>query len=113
MNVKISRLEHEFTVEIAKIIHDEVRDKKIGFVSITGAKISNDLSYAKIYFTTLDNNKKVALEALNNASSFIRTLLASRVDIRKMPKLNFVYDTSVEYGEKIEKIIEKIDKEEK
>ena len=111
MSVKINRLEHAFTEEISKIIHEEVKDKSIGFVSITGSDITNDLSYAKIYFTTMGADKDVATKVLNKASGYIKTLLASRVDIRKMPEIKFCYDDSIEYGEKIEKIIEKIEKE--
>lgn len=109
MSVKINRLEHAFTSEISKIIHEEVKDKSIGFVSITGSHITNDLSYAKIYFTTMGAEKDVAIKALNKASGYIKTLLASRVDIRKMPEIKFCYDDSIEYGEKIDKIIENIE----
>lgn len=111
MNIKINKLEHAFTEEISKIIHDEVRDKNIGFVSVTASKITNDLSYAKIYFTTMGVDIKEAEKALNKASSFIRTLLASRIDIRKMPELKFCYDDSIEYGQKIDNIIKKIEEE--
>ena len=109
MSIKINRLEHAFTEEISKIIHEEVNDKSIGFVSITGASITNDLSFAKIYFTSMGADKDVAIKSLNKASGFIKTLLASRVDIRKMPELKFCYDDSIEYGERIDKIIDELD----
>lgn len=108
MGVKIDRLNNMFVLEISKIIHEEIKDKDIGFVTITEARITNDLSYAKIYFTTLDDDRNKVLKALNKASSFIRTLLCDRVNIRKMPEIQFVYDESIEYGKKIEDIIERI-----
>ena len=112
MSIKLERLGNVFTEEISKIIQTELRDESIGFVTITYTKISSDLSYAKVYFTTLDIEKKKETEAkLNNASKFIRSNLFDRVEIRKMPELTFVYDESVEYGNKIEHIIEKIKKE--
>lgn len=111
MSVKIDRLNNMFVEEISKIIHEEIKDKDIGFVTITDAKVTNDLSFAKIYFTALDDNREKVMNALNKASGFIRTLLCDRVKIRKMPEIRFVYDESIEYGKKIEDIIERINSE--
>lgn len=112
MSIKLERLGHVFTEEISKIIKTEIRDESIGFISITYTKISSDLSYAKVYFTVLDLERKDEIEnKLNNASKFIRSNLFDRVEIRKMPELTFVYDESVEYGNKIEHIIDEIKKE--
>lgn len=111
MSVKIDRLNNMFVEEISKIIHEEIKDKDIGFVTITDAKITSDLSFAKIYITSLDDNREKVLGALNKASSFIRTMLCDRVKIRKMPEIHFVYDESIEYGKKIEDIIERINSE--
>ena len=111
MSVKIDRLNNMFVEEISKIIHEEIKDRDIGFVTITDAKITNDLSFAKIYVTSLDDNREKVLNALNKASGFIRTMLCDRVKIRKMPEIHFVYDESIEYGKKIEDIIERINNE--
>ena len=108
MSVKIDRLNNMFAREISKIIHDEIKDKDIGFITITEVRITNDLSFAKVYITTLDNDRERVLKALNKAGGFIRTLLCDRVKIRKMPEIHFVYDESIEYGKKIEDIIERI-----
>ena len=113
MNVKLERLGHIFTEEISKIIHTELRDESIGFITITYTKISSDLSYAKVYFSLLDLSRKDEVEKkLNKASNFIRTNLFDRVEIRKMPELTFVYDESIEYGNKIEHIIDEINGDE-
>lgn len=111
MSVKIDRLNNVFVEEISKIIHNEVKDKDIGFVTITDVRITNDLSFAKVYFTTLDDDHKKVLNSLNKASGFIRSLLCDRVQIRKMPEIHFVYDDSIEYGKKIEDIIDRINNE--
>ncbi len=112
-SIKIERLNHAFVEEISYILHNEVKDKDIEFVTITGCDISSDLSYAKVYFTVLDDSKKVeTLEALNNAKGFIRTNLSQRVDIRHTPELKFIYDNSIEYGNKIEDIIDSIHEKE-
>ena len=101
-NIRIKRLNHAFMEEISMILMEEVRDEDLKFVTITGCDITNDLSYAKVYFTVLDKD---------NAASFIRGKLSERIEIRHTPELKFIYDDSIEYGEKIEKIIDKLHKE--
>ena len=111
-NIRIKRLNHAFMEEISMILMEEVRDEDLKFVTITGCDITNDLSYAKVYFTVLDIDKKEkVLEDINNAASFIRGKLSERIEIRHTPELKFIYDDSIEYGEKIEKIIDKLHKE--
>lgn len=111
-NIRIKRLNHAFMEEISMILMEEVRDEDLKFVTITGCDITNDLSYAKVYFTVLDKDKKEkVLEDINNAASFIRGKLSERIETRHTPELKFIYDDSIEYGEKIEKIIDKLHKE--
>lgn len=111
MSVKLDRLNTAFVEKISEIIHDDVKNNDVKMVTITDAKITNDLSFAKIYFTTMDNDRKKVLDALNKASGFIRSKLCEKIEIRKMPEINFVYDESIEYGKKIEEIIERINSE--
>ncbi len=112
MNVKIDRLNNSFVQKISEIIHDEIKDRNVKMVTITDVKITNDLSFAKVYFTTLDSDRKKVLDTLNKASGFIRSKLCEKIEIRKMPELSFVYDESIEYGKKIEDIIERINNHE-
>ena len=113
MSVKIERLESSFVKEISYILMEEVKDENIKFVTITGCDITNDLSFAKVYFTVLESSKKdEILKSLNHAKSFIRGELSKREEIRHTPELTFVFDESVEYGNRIEKVIEKIKTEE-
>ena len=112
MSIKLERLGNIFVEAISKVIHEEVKDDDIKFVTITAVDISSDLSYAKVYFTNLiDADREKVSKALNRASGFIRGKLFDMVEIRKMPELTFVYDESIEYGNKIEKIINEINKE--
>lgn len=107
MSVKIERLEHSFVQVISEILRTEIKDERISFVTVTAAKITKDLSFAKIYVTILnDNEKNNILKLLNKASNFIERELSKRVDIRKMPNITFVYDDSIEYAANIENIIE-------
>lgn len=108
-NIRIKRLNHTYMEEISNILMSEIKDENIKFVTITGVDITNDLSYAKVYFTVLDTEKlKTVLEALNGAKGFIRGKLSERIDIRHTPELRFIYDESISYGKHIDDIIEKI-----
>lgn len=114
MSIKIERVASNMVKEISYILATEIKDKDIKFVTITDCKVTNDLSFAKVYFTVLDDTKKEStLKALNNAKGYIRKILTDRVDIRHIPELTFVFDESIEYGKKIENIIEKIHTDEK
>lgn len=113
MSVKLERLEHKFAIEISNVIKEEIKDDRIQFVTITSVSITKDLSFAKVYFTLLDDkDKDNVLKVLNKAGSFIQHELCNRIDIRKMPSLRFVYDESIEYSNNIEKIIESINENE-
>ena len=111
-SVKLERYNKEFVRVISEILMEEVKDDDIRFVTITDVRITNDLSYAKVYFTVLDKNKvESTIEALNKAASFIRGKVSEKVEIRHTPELKFVYDTSIEYGKHIEDIIDKINED--
>lgn len=110
--VKIERLNDLFREEISYILFTEVKDSNVKFVTITDVDITNDLSFAKVYFTV--RNKEYleqTQKALNRASSFIRGKLSDRVEVRHTPELRFIFDESIEYGQKIEKILEQINEE--
>ena len=112
MSIKIERLNNEFQEVISEILYKEVKDPNIKFVTITGCDITSDLSFCKVYFTVLNQDKDEILKSLKNASSFIRGEISKRVQIRHTPELKFIFDESIEYGEKIEKILEQINNEE-
>ena len=112
MSVKTQRIASNIIKELSYILAYEVKDNDIKFVTVTDCKLASDLSYAKIYVTVFDKDKKDStIKALNDASGFIRKELSQRIDVRHTPELNFVYDESIEYGKKIENIIEQINKE--
>lgn len=114
MSIKSERISDALIEQISMILETEVKNKDIKFVTITDVKVSNDLSYAKVYYTVLDDNKKKeTAKALKSASGFIRHSLRDRVDIRQIPELDFVYDESIEYGNKIENILENLKDDDK
>lgn len=107
--IRLKRLNHTYSEEISKILHDEMKDPDLNFVTITACDTTNDLSFAKVYYTVLEDSKKdVVAAALKKASPTIRSILSSRVNIRNTPELRFVYDNSIEYGRRIDEVIEKI-----
>ena len=113
MSIKIERLNSQFEKEISNMLQTEIKDEDIKFVTITGCEITNDLSYCKVYFTVLDDSKRQSTwDALKKAASFIRGELSQRIEIRHTPELKFIFDESIEYGNHIEEIIEKINNEE-
>ena len=108
MSVKIERLNNLYLSELSKIIFKEIKNPIIKTVNLTGVEITNDLSFAKIYFTCMNEDKDKVIEELDSAKGFLRTKLANTIDIRHTPELHFKFDTSIEYGKKIEKLIEEI-----
>lgn len=112
MSIKINRIESMLVKEISYVLANEVKDNDIKFVTVTAVKVTNDLSFAKVYVMVLDMNKKdTTMKALNDAAGFIRSELFDRVDIRHIPELTFVYDESIEYGKKIEDKLKEIYKQ--
>ena len=106
---KLERIEADICKYISSIIAIEARDEFLKSITITGCKVSSDLSYAKVYFTSiLDKDVKELEHEVNEASSYIRGKLSEKIDLRNTPKLEFKYDSSIEYGMKIDKLIDKI-----
>ncbi|MEO0123441.1 MAG: 30S ribosome-binding factor RbfA [candidate division WOR-3 bacterium] len=95
--------------EISLIISQEIRDPRLGMVTITKVTVSSDLKDAKVYFTTMGNSTN-DLHILEGAKGFIRSTLAHRIRIKFIPDLKFMIDDSQQYGEKIDKLLEEIDK---
>lgn len=112
-NIKIKRINNELVKVISQTITDESTDKLLHTVTITGADTSADLSFAKIYFTSLTDKEPKELEKeMNEASDFFRKFVAQELDLRQTPKLKFVYDNSIAYATNIEKKINQIHQKE-
>ena len=106
---KTDRIASDIQKYINEIILTEARDEILKSVTITGCKVTNDLSFCKVYFTSLlEMDKKQLEKELNEAGPFLRGRLSEKLDIRHTPTLTFCYDESIEYGEKIENIIKNL-----
>jgi len=107
------RVQEAIRQEVSRIVHSEMKDPRIGFITITKVELAKDLRYARIYFSILgeDKDKKLALKGLNSAKGYIKGLLADRISLRFMPDIVFVIDESMEHAKHIYGIIEKLKKE--
>lgn len=93
--------------ELAILIQREVRDPRLGMITINGAEVSRDLAFADIHFTMFpEDNVEVAEAVLNNAGGFLRSQLAKIMSTRTTPKLRFHYDNSIVNGSRISKAID-------
>jgi len=110
MGVKNDRLASSIMKELSMILREEVKEASLNFVTITEVKLNPDASLAKIYVTFLGGDNKIdaGLKALNRAKGHIRSSLARRLKVRHTPNLNFVFDESTEYGNKISRILDDI-----
>jgi ribosome-binding factor A len=97
--------------ELAALIQHEVRDPRVGMVSITGVNVSRDLGHAKVYYTALERESSEeaaeTTEALNRAAGFLRTQLSRDSSMRSVPQLRFYFDASVGQGRHLEDLIRK------
>jgi len=108
------RMAEQIRRELAEIVHDELKDPRMGLCSFTAVKLSRDLGHAVVYCTVLDETlRDDTLETLNHAVGFIRSQIASRIRARTVPVLKFVNDDSVERGEAMDALIKKAIKSDK
>jgi len=106
-NRRSERYAGEIRREIGEIITEEVKDPRMKFVSVLEVEAARDLSSARVYLTTLNDNKDEIVDVLNKAKGFIRHQLAQRLKARQIPELIFVMDNSIAYGIKMTAIIAK------
>jgi ribosome-binding factor A len=93
--------------ELSEVLRRELRDPRVGLVTLTAVDVSPDLSHAKVFYTCLDPaHAAAAEEGLRRASGFLRSRIARRIDLYSMPELRFVYDESVERGARLSRLID-------
>jgi len=104
---RIPKIEDFLKKEIAQIISSQVQDKRFKFLNIVDVKVSGDLGIATVYFTIIDGNKSDApnVKSLEKFASMIRSKLSKFMNIRRVPKLIFKYDESLERYNHINSIL--------
>lgn len=111
---KQDRMDSIILKEISRILQFELKNPKLGFVTVTDVQCTRDMSQAKVFVSFLGQQERneAGMKILNQSKGFIRSTLAKAIKIRKVPELIFVQDTSLEQGRKIDSIIDKINREE-
>lgn len=114
MKIKLERVNSELHKQIAYVIAHDLKDPRVGsgLVSVTKVSVTPDLKYAKVYlsvYAASEEERTSVLEAVRHSRTFIRNRLKELVQIRLLPELNFILDTSVDYGMKIDSLLAKLD----
>lgn len=101
------RVGEQIQKEISALLVKGLKDPRVGFVTITGVEVSGDLRHARIYFTVIgdEGGRKETQRGLTSAIPFLRRELGKRLRLRLIPELTFQYDTSLEYGNRIEALL--------
>ena len=113
--LRIEKLQELIKQEMSKMLLKELKDPRIGFVTVTDVEMTGDLREAKIYVSVMGGEEQVksSLEGLNSALGFIRREIGQRVRLRFTPEISFALDTSLDYGEHIQKLLLQVEGENK
>jgi len=100
------RVGEQMQRELAELIRDEVKDPRVGMVTVSGVEVSKDLAHAKVWFTVLGSEPQESAAGLNRAAGFLRSQLSRRMMLRSVPLLHFQYDDSVVRGNELSSLID-------
>lgn len=111
MNRK-NKVQSELKREISNILHNEIKDPRIGFITVTAVELSVDLKYSKVFYSVLGGHEdeEITQEILERASGFIRKLIGQKLKLRFVPELSFRLDKSIEKSLHIQKLLDNIKK---
>ena len=110
-NHRTARISEEIKRELSQMIREEVKDPRVkGLISVTDVETTNDIRYAKVFVSILSDSEtsKLTLQVLEKAAGYLRSELAKRLQLRYTPELLFKFDSSLEYGSKINQILSEI-----
>jgi ribosome-binding factor A len=102
------RIAEQIQRELSDIIRVELKDPRVGMITITDVEMTPDNAHAKVFFTVLGQQSRIdeAASGLQHASGYLRSQLAQRIKIRVVPQLHFEYDASVERGIRLSQLID-------
>ncbi len=102
------RIAEQIQRDLAELLRIEVKDPRIGMVTLTDVEVTADYAHAKVFFTTLGDADQIAAatEGLTRAAGFLRHELGHRIKLRSIPQLHFIYDESVERGVRLSRLID-------
>ena len=115
MGVRIDRVRVQLKRELSIILQEDLKDPRIGLITITRIDLTGDLRYARIYFSLLgDEKEKISsIEGIESAAGYIRKLIGERLKLKYVPELSFKLDRSIEYSMHLEKTFERLKNERK
>ncbi|MBL4814152.1 30S ribosome-binding factor RbfA [Shewanella sp.] len=105
------RIGQQLQQELAQVLHRDIKDPRVGMVTVNDVEVSRDLSYAKVFVTFFEEDEKIVavkLEALSSAAGYIRSLVAGRMKLRVMPELRFIYDASLVEGMRMSNLVTRV-----
>jgi len=110
---RMNRINEELKREISNIINFDLNNSNItGMISVTKVRVTPDLRYARVYVSMINSkNKKNTLAGLKQASGYIRSNIAKKINLRNTPELVFEFDETLEYGARIDSLISEIAKD--
>lgn len=105
---RLGKIADQIQKDLAELIRAELKDPRVGMITLTEVELSSDHHYAKVFFTTLGDDEAIARAqaGLQHASGFLRSQLARGLKLRIVPELKFVYDASVERGVRLSRLID-------
>jgi ribosome-binding factor A len=108
------RMGHEIRVILAELISRQVKDPRIGFVTVTRVEMTPDLHHARVFVSVLGSpeEQESSIEGLSSAAGFLRREIGHRLNLRRAPELVFILDHGVEAVERIEMLLQKLHKDE-
>ena len=112
MSLSLKRLESNALRELSIILSRDTKNKHLSHITITEIRITNDLSYMTVYYTFYDGKEELYQHELEASKGYLRSELCKKLQARKMPELTFKRDTSLDYGNHIEELIQSIHKNE-
>ncbi|ABI70844.1 MULTISPECIES: 30S ribosome-binding factor RbfA [Shewanella] len=105
------RIAQQLQQELAMVLQRDMKDPRIGFVTVNDVDVSRDLSYAKVYVTFFEEDTELVqqkIDALTVAAPYVRTLVAGRMKLRVMPELRFIYDSSLVEGMRMSNLVTQV-----
>ncbi len=104
------RLAESIKAEVSKIIREDIKDPRLGFVTVTDVEVADDLRYAKIFVSIMGKEEdiKSSLDVLVRAAGYIRSELGKSIRLRYVPEISFKYDQSIEHGAHISKLLKEV-----
>lgn len=106
---RTDRISEQIQRELAEILRDQLKDPRIGFITLTGVDVTRDYSHAKVFYTVMNATDLAKTQAtLEHAAGFLRSEIARVIKIFTVPQLHFVYDESVERGVYMTQLIDKV-----